>query len=105
MKGCEMPHVENEVTVDAPVDRVYALAKDVEAFPGFMPDVESVVVEERSTDGSRTVTRWVGVAADFKLKIRWTEEDVWDDAAHTCRFSQVKGDYKAYAGIWTFTAP
>jgi ribosome-associated toxin RatA of RatAB toxin-antitoxin module len=99
-----MPRVENEVTVDAPVERVYALAKDVEAFPAFMPDVESVVVEDRSADGSRTVTRWVGVAADFKLKIRWTEEDVWDDTARTCRFSQVKGDYREYSGMWTFTA-
>lgn len=99
-----MPHIENEVIVDAPLDRVYALARDVESFPEFMPDVESVFVEERSGDGSRIVTRWVGVAADFHLKIRWTEEDLWDDRTHTCRFTQVKGDYNAYGGTWTFSA-
>lgn len=98
-----MPHIENEVRVNAPLEKVYALAKDVEAFPQFMPDVESVHVAERSDDGQRTVTDWVGVASDFKLKIRWTEEDVWDDAAHTCRFSQVRGDYQTYGGLWTFT--
>src|SRR5579875_2056637 len=99
-----MPHIDNEVLIQAPLDAVYALAKDVESFPQFMPDVESVVVTERSADGNRTVTDWVGVASDFKLKVRWTEEDVWDDAAHTCRFVQTKGDYQAYGGLWTFTA-
>lgn len=98
-----MPHIDNEVIVDAPLAKVYTLAKDVEAFPTFMPDVESVHVTERSPDGMRTVTDWVGVASDFKLKVRWTEEDVWDDATHTCRFSLVKGDYSEYGGIWAFT--
>ncbi|MGO8670003.1 MAG: type II toxin-antitoxin system RatA family toxin [Capsulimonadaceae bacterium] len=99
-----MPHIDNEIVVDAPVGRVYSLARDVEGFPAFMPDVESVVVEERSHDGARIVTRWVGVAADFKLKVRWTEEDLWDDAALTCRFRQLHGDYQEYTGVWTFTA-
>ena len=98
-----MPHIENEALVEAPLETVYALARDVEAFPEFMPDVESVQVVERSPNGHRVVTDWVGVASDFKLKIRWTEEDVWDDDAHTCRFSLVKGDYQNYGGLWTFT--
>jgi ribosome-associated toxin RatA of RatAB toxin-antitoxin module len=98
-----MPHIENQALVDAPLETVYALARDVEAFPQFMPDVESVQVVERSPDGRRVVADWVGVASDFKLKVRWTEEDVWDDAAHTCRFSLVKGDYQSYGGLWTFT--
>ena len=97
-----MPHLDNEVTVDAPLETVYRLAKDVESFSQFMPDVESVAVTERSPDGQRTTTDWVGVASDFKLKVRWTEQDVWDDAAHTCRFVQTKGDYSAYSGLWTF---
>jgi ribosome-associated toxin RatA of RatAB toxin-antitoxin module len=98
-----MPHIENTALINAPLEKVYALAKDVESFPGFMPDVESVVVTERSDDGQRTVTDWVGVASDFKLKIRWTEEDLWNDAAHTCQFTQVKGDYQQYGGQWLFT--
>jgi ribosome-associated toxin RatA of RatAB toxin-antitoxin module len=98
-----MPHIDNEALINAPLEAVYALAKDVESFPEFMPDVESVVVTERSEDGNRTVTDWVGVASDFKLKVRWTEEDIWDATAHTCRFHQLKGDYQDYSGLWTFT--
>ncbi len=98
-----MPHIENHVAINAPLETVFALARDAESFPQFMPDVESVTVTERSEDGSRTVTDWVAVASDFKLKVRWTEEDLWDEAAHTCRFRQLKGDYTAYGGLWTFT--
>ena len=97
-----MPHIENQVTINAPRDKVFALARDAESFPAFMPDVESVTVTERSPDGSRAVADWVAVASDFKLKVRWTEEDLWDEAAHTCRFQQLKGDYTAYGGLWTF---
>jgi len=99
-----MPHIENSVSIHAPLDKVFALARDAESFPRFMPDVESVTVTERSPDGSRTVTDWVAVASDFKLKVRWTEEDLWDEGTHTCRFRQLKGDYTAYGGLWTFAA-
>ena len=99
-----MPHIENQVAINAPLETVFALARDQESFPQFMPDVESVTVAERSEDGGRTVTDWVAVASDFKLKVRWTEEDLWDEAAHTCRFQQLKGDYTAYGGVWTFVA-
>ena len=99
-----MPHIENGVSINAPLEKVFALARDAESFPQFMPDVESVVIGERSPDGSRMVTDWIAVASDFKLKVRWTEEDLWDEAAHTCRFTQLKGDYTAYGGLWTFTA-
>ena len=98
-----MPHIENTVTVNAPLEIVFALARDQESFPQFMPDVESVVVSERSEGSSRTVSEWVAVASDFKLKVRWTEEDVWDEAAHTLRFQQIKGDYTSYGGVWVFT--
>ncbi len=98
-----MPHIENHAEINAPLETVFALARDQSSFPQFMPDVESVTVAERSEGGSRTVTDWVAVASDFKLKVRWTEEDLWDEAAHTCRFTQLKGDYTAYGGLWTFT--
>ncbi|MGI4791892.1 MAG: type II toxin-antitoxin system RatA family toxin [Janthinobacterium lividum] len=99
-----MPHIENSVLINAPVETVFALARDQESFPQFMPDVESLEIVERSDDGSRTVSDWVAVASDFKLKVRWTEEDLWDSVAHTCRFQQLKGDYTAYGGVWAFTA-
>src|SRR2546425_7195679 len=86
--------------IRAPLDRVYALAKDVEAFPSFMPDVESIRVLQR--DGSRTVTEWVGVVQGRRM--RWVEDDDWDDVRHVCTFRQWEGDFTRYEGTWTFAA-
>jgi ribosome-associated toxin RatA of RatAB toxin-antitoxin module len=60
------------------------------------------VVEPLDSEG-RTVTEWVGIVKEFKTTLKWTEEDIWDDQAKTCKFSLVKGDYGKYAGLWTFT--
>ena len=99
---CEVPSIENSVTIRAPLEKVYAIAKDVERFPEFMPDVKELMVLER--DGNRVVTRWAGVIQQFKVTVRWTEEDVWNDEAHTCTFRQLEGDYDRLEGTWTFTA-
>lgn len=95
-----MASVEATTVIGAPRDRVYAMAKDVERFPQFMPDLESVTVLERTPSG--TLTQWVGVVQG--RKIRWVEEDAWDDAAYTCRFRQRTGDFSRYEGSWVFEA-
>jgi ribosome-associated toxin RatA of RatAB toxin-antitoxin module len=92
--------VEATTIIRAPLDAVYAVAKDVERFPAFMPDLESVTVLERLPGG--TVTSWVGVVQG--RKIRWIEEDEWDDARHHCTFRQRSGDFNRYQGTWQFDA-
>lgn len=99
-----MPRVESSITINGDIDRVYALAKDIESFPEFMPDVKSVTVVERSDDGTRTVVDWVGIVKEFKTTIKWTEEDIWDDVARSCEFKMLKGDYNSYSGSWKFTS-
>jgi uncharacterized membrane protein len=95
-----MPTVETSVWVDAPLSHTYAVAKDNESFPEFMEDVKSLEIVER--DGGRTVSDWVGIVPTFGLKVRWRQEDVWDDAAYTCRFRQLSGDYDKLEGEWRF---
>jgi coenzyme Q-binding protein COQ10 len=97
-----MPTLESEIHVAAPRDIVYDVAKDVESFPSFMPDVESIEVLERSEDGSHTLTKWVGLVREFKLKVRWTEDDLWSKPDYTCAFHQTVGDYQEYSGEWRF---
>ncbi len=98
-----MSIVNSTIEINGPIDQVYSLAKNVEAFPEFMPDVKSINVTETSEDGNRLVTEWVGIVKEFRTTIKWTEEDIWDDQAHTCTFTLVKGDYTKYAGKWAFT--
>ena len=99
-----MPTVRNTILIEAAPDAVYAVARDVERFPDFMPDVQRITVLEAAPDGSRQVVEWVGLIPTFKLTVRWTEEDLWDDRERTCRFRQVKGDFTEYGGLWHFTA-
>lgn len=96
-----MPTVETSVLIDAPIETVFAIAKDNESFPEFMSDVKSLEVVERGEN--RTVSDWVGVIPTFGLKLRWRQEDVWDDEARTCSFRQIEGDYDKLEGSWKFS--
>ncbi|MCX6345493.1 MAG: SRPBCC family protein [Armatimonadetes bacterium] len=98
-----MARVSSSIEINGPLEEVYTLAKSVESFPEFMPDLKSVRVVERSEDGARIVSEWVGIVKEFKTTIKWTEEDIWDDAAKTCVFTLLKGDYSKYSGKWQFT--
>ena len=97
-----MPEVHSERFINAPVERVYSLAKDVERLPEFLPNLERVTI--RSRDGERTVSEWVGLVPEFKRKLSWVEEDDWDDAERRCTFRSVSGDWDQYDGVWSFSA-
>lgn len=98
-----MPQIESSILIQAPRAAVMAVARDNEKFPEFMSDLHSLTVLETSEDGRRVVSEWVGIVPKFGTKIRWVEEDVWDEAAGTCTFRQLRGDYKRLEGVWTFT--
>ncbi len=93
-----MAQVAASAIIHVPLEQVYQVAKNVEAFPEFMPDLESVRVLERLNGD--TVTEWVGIVQG--RKIRWIEEDQWVDAQHLCRFRQRQGDFTKYEGTWSF---
>lgn len=97
-----MPVIQSSIRINAAPGRVYAVAKDVERFPDFMPEVQRINIIESSGDGKRQVVEWVGLIPAFRLKVKWTEEDLWDDVERTCRFRQVKGDFTEYGGVWRF---
>lgn len=95
-----MPTVETSIHILAPIDKVYGIAKDNESFPEFMKDVKSLSIVEKTED--RIVSDWVGIVPTFGLKVRWRQEDVWNDADRTCVFRQLEGDYDALDGEWRF---
>ncbi|MFP4248602.1 MAG: type II toxin-antitoxin system RatA family toxin [Armatimonadota bacterium] len=95
-----MATVESIIVIAAPVEEVYAIAKDVERFPQFMDDVQDVEILEE--EGPRRVSHWVGLIEEFNRTLEWTEEDYWDDENHSCRFEMIEGDFTEYSGIWTF---
>jgi len=95
-----MPTVETTAWINAPLEKVYAIAKDSEAYPEYMKDVQSLTPVER--EGTRFVADWVGVVPTFGLKVRWRQEELWDDATHSSTFRQLSGDYDKLEGTWKF---
>ncbi|MHB1462226.1 MAG: type II toxin-antitoxin system RatA family toxin [Armatimonadota bacterium] len=98
-----MPTIIQNVLIAAPIETVYKIMKDVEQFPNIMADLESLVVLERSADASHTITKWVGLVREFNMKVGWTEDDTWDDAAHKLEFRQIEGDMTSMDGVWQLT--
>jgi len=101
LTGQIMPIVETTTWIKAPLETVYAISKKNEDFPTFMKDVQSLTIVE--SEGNRVVSDWVGVVSAFGLKIRWRQEDMWDDSTKVCKFQMVKGDYDKLEGEWRFT--
>jgi len=95
-----MPEITVEEIADAPVEVVYAIAKEIERFPEWMSNVDSITVLSR--DGNRVTSKWLGRVEEFKRNIRWTEEDIWEDANHRCLFRATEGDWETYEGEWSF---
>jgi ribosome-associated toxin RatA of RatAB toxin-antitoxin module len=102
-QGETMPRIQQSLLIDAPVEHVYTIARDVESFPDIMEDLQSLVVLERSEDGNRTITEWVGIIREFKMTVKWTQEDRWDPARFRDDFRLLKGDMDSMSGCWQFT--
>jgi ribosome-associated toxin RatA of RatAB toxin-antitoxin module len=95
-----MPVVETTIWIDAPLDKVYEIAKDSASYPEYMKDVQSVTPIERS--GNTLIADWVGIIPQFRLKVRWRQEETWDDVHHRSKFRQLQGDYDRLEGEWIF---
>lgn len=95
-----MPIVETSVFINAPVTKVFEIAKDSEQYPEYMKDVQSVTVVERSEN--RLVADWVGLIPQFIMKVRWRQEEIWDPATFSSTFRQIEGDYSHLHGSWKF---
>jgi ribosome-associated toxin RatA of RatAB toxin-antitoxin module len=98
-----MPRIELSLAVDAPAQAVYEVARKVEDFPSFMEDLQALTVLERSDDGNRTITEWTGLIREFKMTIKWVQEDRWDPARRRDDFRLIKGDLDSMSGWWEFS--
>lgn len=93
-----MPYVETTIEIKAPAKKIYELAKDMESYPEFMPDVETVKILERN--GNQTVTRWKTLVEE--APIEWTEVDIFDDQHTRIDYRLIEGDLDKFEGAWTF---
>ncbi|MCR4782970.1 MAG: aromatase/cyclase [bacterium] len=91
-----MTYVARNVTIKGEPEKAYALIKEMEDFPKFMPDVQSVEVVRRGEN--MTVTDWVTEVDG--TEIIWTEEDHFDDEHLTVDYKLTEGDLDKFEGQW-----
>ena len=98
-----MPRIEGHILIRASRDAVIAVARNNEAFPEFMADVQSLEVLSTSEDKKTVNSAWVGLIPKFNKKVTWEQEDLWDLDRGVCSFRQIMGDFDEFHGTWKFT--
>ncbi len=94
-----MPYVEVSLPISCDRREVYPILKQMEKYPEFMSDLESVKVIERQDHS--TITSWVS-NVDGRV-IKWTELDEFDDTNMHISYRQIDGDLRKFEGEWILT--
>ena len=95
-----MPFVETKTVISGNIDDIYNIVKNMEAYPSFMNDLESVKILEKGAD--YTLSHWVS-NVDGR-RIVWTEKDNFYDAEKRITHKQTEGDLKKMEGEWRLTS-
>jgi uncharacterized membrane protein len=93
-----MIHGERTVEIEAPVERCFDIAADIEGAPAWMGSLRAVEVLERDGDGRATL---VNTTNDAKVKNVSTRLRFSYDKPGAIRWTQEKGDVKSLEGWWT----
>ena len=91
-----MPYVETKTLIKGQINDIYNIVKNMEAYPCFMHDLESVEIIERGND--YTISHWVS-NVDGR-RIVWTERDTFFDDENRIVYKQTEGDLKKMEGEW-----
>lgn len=88
------------VEIDAPIERCFAIAADIDGAPRWQGTMKEVEVHTRDSRG-RALD--VTTIADAKVKtVKTRLRFSYDDEPHGMRWEQVKGDLKTMTGSWAF---
>jgi uncharacterized membrane protein len=90
---------ERSVEIDAPIERVFAIAADIQNAPEWQGSLKDVEVLERDSDKRAQV---VETESDAKVKTVKARLRFTYDEPTSIRWTQEKGDTKSLEGWWTF---
>jgi uncharacterized membrane protein len=94
-----MGRIEGEATetVDAPIERVFEVAADVEGSPRWQPQIKSAECVQRDDDGRQVIVDTVtdGKVRDLKARLRFSYEE-----PTAIRWVQEDGDLSDVKGHW-----
>lgn len=87
------------ITINAPIEEVFAVAADVENSPRWQPEIKEAEVVERDGDGRQVL---VDVETDAKVRTLKSRLAFKYDEPAGLSWSQKSGDLKSVDGSWSF---
>jgi len=93
-----MPKFEVSISIQAPKQKVYKIAREMEKFPQFMRDVKKVKVLEMFDN--KTITYWESELEG--TPICWKELDEFNDEKPSIKYKLLEGDLDKFEGEWIF---
>lgn len=87
------------IEIDAPIERVYAVAADVQGAPRWQPEMKEARVVSRDADGNQVL---VHTAIDAKIRTLQLDLRFEYDEPNGLRWTQERGDLKSIDGSWLF---
>ncbi len=90
---------ERTVEIDAPIERCYEIAADIEGAPEWQGSLQDVEVLERDSERRPEL---VETKSDAKVKTVRAQLRFSYDPPQEIRWDQVKGDTKSLEGWWRF---
>jgi uncharacterized membrane protein len=88
---------ERSVEIDAPIQRVFDIAADIENSPAWQGSLKDVDVLEHDADGRPSL---VDTVSDAKVKTVKTKLSFTYNSPTEIRWRQEKGDVKSLVGWW-----
>jgi len=85
--------------IDAPIERVYEVAADIEHSPAWQPEIKDAEVVQRDGDGRQVV---VDMETDAKVRTLHSRLRFDYDEPRGLHWTQENGDLKAVQGSWSF---
>jgi len=93
-------HASWKVEIEAPIERVFAVAADVPNSPRWQPSLQKVTTLETDAEGRATL---VDTEADAKVRTTKQRLRFSYDEPSGMSWEQEKGDVKSLHGSWAFT--
>lgn len=92
-----MAEVNIDLTIRAPIERVWDSVMDIESYEKSMENVRSVRLVSPSDGDSRRAAWSVLLKGSI---LEWEEEEKLDHDAHKVAFKQIRGDLEFFDGYW-----
>jgi len=101
-------HTENTITINAPRERIFTLAADIERWPDILPHYRFVRILDQNKDGTRKVVEMSATRDGFplpglKYPVTWRSVQVCDRAAGHIYFKHLAGIAQGMWVVWTLT--